>query len=126
MKIVYVLGNQCRHLAGAVKTGERAMAAAGLCPTELVFHGEAPAPGLVPHLLIAHKDVEGDRPVLRPNPPGRTKIRNSALGGNPCPGEWDDFLGLLDQIAEVRDGRWKIGCDHSYIVSAACPSVSEV
>src|SRR5262249_42339906 len=123
MEIVNVLRNQARHLARAIETRDRSMAAAGLRPTELVLHGEPAAPGLVPHLLVRHEGVERDRLHLRPDPAGRTKIRNATLGGDPCPGEWDDRLGLLDQIAEPRDCRWKIGCNHSYIVSVACQSV---
>src|SRR6188768_497450 len=114
MKIVNVLRDQPRHLARTIETRDRPMAAAGLCPAELVLHSEAPAPGLVPHLLIRHKSVEGDRLVLRPYPAGRTKVGDTALRRDPRPGEWDDLVGLLDQIAEARDCRWKIRCDHSY------------
>src|SRR5262245_45469807 len=101
MEIVNVLCDQPRHFASAIKTRDRAMAATWLRPAELIFHDEASAPGLVPHLLIHHKSVEGDRLHLRPDPARRANIRNSALGGDPCPGEWDDRRGLLDQVAEV-------------------------
>src|SRR5262249_26479498 len=116
MKVVNVLRDQTAHLARAIETRDRAMAATRLRPAELIFHDEASAPGLVPHFLIHHKSVEGDRLHLRPDPAGRAKIRNTALGGDPRPGEWDDRRRLLDQVSEFGDCAWKIGCDHSYIV----------
>src|SRR5262249_43996696 len=125
MKIVNVLRDQARHLARTIETRDRSMTAAGLCTTELIFHGETPAPGFVPHLLVRHKRVEGDLLHLRPNPAGRTKIWNSALGGNPRPGEGHDRRGFFDQIAKIANCRWKIGCNHRYS-EYRFPSVSEV
>src|SRR5512139_743036 len=115
MQIVNILRNQPRHLAGAVETCERPMAAAGPGPAEFLFHGKTPAPGLIPHLLIRDEGIEGDGLVLGPQTAGGTKVGNPTLSRNPCPGEWDDRLCLLDQIAEPGDCGWKIGSDHRYI-----------
>src|SRR5262249_49750460 len=123
MEVVNVLRDQARHFARTIESRDSSMTATRLRPAKLIFHGEAPAPGLIPHLLIRHKCVERDHLVLRPDPAGRAKSRNSALDGNACAGERDDCPGTLDQVAESGDCRWKIGCNHSYIVNVACQSV---
>ena len=90
VQVVDILRDHRRHLAEAIKAGERAMATARLGMTELVAHGEAAPPRLVPRLLAGKKVVEHDRPVLGPDPARRTKIGNAALGRDPGAGEGQD------------------------------------
>ena len=68
----------------------------------MLLHGEAPPPGFVAHLLARQEFVERDRPVLGPDPAGRTEIRNAAFGRDAGAGERQDHLGA------ARPGR--AGC----------------
>ena len=66
MQIVDILRDDGRDLAGAVEARQRAMAAAGLCPAELLLHGEAAPPQLIARLLAVQELIEWDRPIPSP------------------------------------------------------------
>ena len=123
VQIVDVLGDDARHLAGPVKTGDGAVAAAGLGAAELILHGKAAPPALVPHLRVGQEVAEFDRPHLGPDAAGRPEVGDAALGGNAGAGEGDHHLGGLDHVPQTADAGFKIGRDHM-IVSSYSPSVT--
>ena len=75
------------------------MSAARLRLGETLVHDEAPPPGLVAHLAARHEGVERDRLVLGPQAARRAEIRDAAFGGYTGPGERDNRLRALDQVA---------------------------
>ena len=79
MKVVNVLRDDTGQLAGAIERCERAVTAAGLCGAERLLHGETPLPGFVARFLAGDELVVHDRPVLGPNPAGRTEIRECRI-----------------------------------------------
>ncbi len=80
MQIIDILRHHAGGFARAVKARQGAMTASGLRGREVFFHGEAPAPGFVPHLPAREKIVERDGPVLGPQSARGTEIRDPAFG----------------------------------------------
>ena len=112
MQVVDVLGDDAPCLARAVEARKRVVPTSRLRPAELVFHGEAPAPGFVAHLPARSKGVERDRLQLGPDAAGRAEIRDAAFGRNSGAGERQHDVGRIDEAAQAFDGGWKIGRDH--------------
>jgi hypothetical protein len=112
MQIIDVLGDHSRRLAGAVKACQRKMSATGARAGEMRLHREASPPGFVAHVLAGEEFIERDRPVFRPQPPGRAEVRNATLGRNSGAGERNDHARPLHQLLEPVDGRLDVGRDH--------------
>src|SRR5687767_13237235 len=91
------------------------MTAPGLRSTERFLHGEAPLPGFVARFLTRNKLVVHDRPVLGPNPAGRTKVRSAALGRDASAGERNNFSSRGDHVAEPLNSTGKIFGDHQIV-----------
>src|SRR5262245_60190591 len=109
MQVVDVLRDHRRRLAGAMEARQRKMSASRLGGGELHLHGEAPAPGLVAHLLAGEEFLKRDRAVFDPESAGRTKVGNPTLGGNSGAGEWRDHASRPHEFVQLVDSSLKIG-----------------
>ena len=109
MQIVDILRHQRRHLAGAIEARQRPVPPARLGLGETFFHGEAPPPGFVAHVVARHEGIERDRLVLGPQAAGRAEVGDAAFGRDAGPGERDDPARVLDQVAQAQNRCLKIG-----------------
>ena len=98
MQVVDVLGDHGGNLAGPIQAGQRAVAPSRPGIAELVGHGEATPPGFVARFLARHELIERNRPVLGPQPAGRTEVGYAAFGGDAGPGERHGNLGIADEV----------------------------
>jgi hypothetical protein len=112
---VDVLSDDRGHLPALHEGRERDMPATRQCAATLVVDGEFPVPGFTPRLLAAEKCVERNRLVPSPGAARRTKIGNSALGGDPCTREAENRSAPREEILECGNVTRRGGGSQSHV-----------
>src|SRR5215831_21359274 len=71
-----------------------------------------------------HELVERNGLIFGPQPARRTKIRNATFGGNASPGERQDHVRCIHEVAQPRNSGLNIGRNHVFTPYRSIPGLS--